>query len=116
MRRAILVLAVCSVAACSNRGRPQSEPEPRAESALRVENQNFLDVTVYALRGGQRVRLGVVPGLSSQVFFLPPNLVSLGTELQLLADPIGSNATAVSQTIYVRPGDVVQFIIPSRIP
>jgi len=53
---------VLVVAACH---RPAAAPlNPRAEVAVTVENQNFLDMDVFLIPGGQRVRLGMVPGLS----------------------------------------------------
>ena len=84
---------------------------PEAEIALRVTNHNFLDVTVYAIHNGQRTRVGTVTGSSSQVFYLPPRLLGLGREIQLLGDPIGSTDFAVTETLMVQPGQYIEWTL-----
>ena len=84
---------------------------PEAEIALRVTNHNFLDVTVYALHNGQRTRVGTVTGSSAQVFYLPPRLLGLGREIQLLGDPIGSTDFALTETLMVQPGQYIEWTL-----
>ena len=84
---------------------------PEAEIALRVTNHNFLDVTVYAIHNGQRTRVGTVTGSSSQVFYLPPRLLGLGREIQLLGDPIGSTDFALTETLMVQPGQYIEWTL-----
>jgi len=50
-------------------------PEPLPVTTLRVRNQNFLDMDVFVLRYGQRIRLGMVTGLSTQLFTLRDDIV-----------------------------------------
>ena len=87
------------------------EPEPR--TTLRVENQNFLDMNVYVLPGGQRIRLGTVPGLSTQVFTIPAYLVR-GSPLQFEVHPIGGLGNPRTETISVQPGEEIRLTIPPR--
>lgn len=87
------------------------EPEPR--TTLRVENQNFLDMNVYVLRGGQRVRLGTVPGLSTQVFTIPAYIVR-SSPLQFEIHPIGGLENPRTETISVQLGDEIRLRIPPR--
>jgi hypothetical protein len=81
-------------------------------TTLRVRNQGFLDVNVYAVRGGQRVRLGTVTGNTVQVLRIPSFLLNGITPLRFLADPIGNQRTPTSEEIVVSPGDEVQIFIP----
>jgi hypothetical protein len=108
LRRALLLIVLAG--ACH---RPAGAPlNPRAEVAVKVENQNFLDMDVFLIRGGQRIRLGMVPGLSSRILMVRPELVGYGTELRFELHPIGGRSNPISETITVRPGDVIQLRIP----
>ena len=108
-RYALLLVALAAVA-CHRR---VTEPlNPQAETALTVDNQNFLDMNVYLVRSGQRIRLGMVPGLSKQILMLKPELIGYGTDLQFEVHPIGGRGSPITETISVKPGDVVQITIP----
>ena len=110
MRGALLALALLS-AGCSQALKPRpSEPQP--QTTLKVDNQNFLDMVVYVLRAGQRIRLGTVTGLSSQVFTIPPDIVRSSPQLQFELHPIGGRGNPRSETISVQPGDEVVLTIP----
>ena len=85
---------------------------PRAEVALNVDNQNFLDMNVYLVRGGQRIRLGTVPGLSSRTIMLRPEYVGYGADLQFELHPIGGQGNPITESISVHPGDVISLRIP----
>ena len=110
MRALVLLLLTLAAAAC-HRG-AVAPINPQAEVAVTVDNQNFLDMNVFLIRGGQRVRLGMVPGLSSRILMVRPDLIGYGTELQFELHPIGGRANPVTETISVRPGDVIQLTIP----
>lgn len=99
-------------ASCSRGARPESEPAPRAETAVKVENQNYLDMAVFVVRGGQRLRLGTVTGLSTQIFMLRPEMIGPSSEVQFEIDPIGGRASPRTETIVVHPGDVIELTIP----
>ena len=81
---------------------------------VRVENRDFLDMNVYVVRSGQRIRLGTVTGLSTQLLPIPAALVGAGWDLRFLIDPVGSTRTPISQAIHVSPGDVVELTIPPQ--
>ena len=86
----------------------QTAPEERSETrrtTVRVINNNWDDVTVYAVRDGYRHRLGKLTSFTSRVFTLPPTFLIWTGELRLIADPIapvgfsrtssGRNSTAI---------------------
>jgi hypothetical protein len=101
---------ICSMAAC-NAFRSSSET-PTPATSLRVDNEGFADMTVYAARSAQRVRLGLAPGHTNRVFTVPQVLINGLTPLRFIADPIGGARPSVSEEITVAPGDSVVLTIP----
>ena len=88
--------------------------EPKSLAQVRVENQGFTDMVIYALNGGQRVRLGLATGHSTNTFSIPRYLTSGAGPLRFVADPIGGDRTPVSEEMSVQPGDIVTLTIPPR--
>lgn len=112
MRSALLVLALLT-AGCGH-GVRSGSPEPQAPTTLKVWNQNFLDTDVFVVREGQRIRLGMVGGLSTQVFTIPPDIVRSSPQLRFELHPIGGRGNPRTETISVEPGDEVELTIPPR--
>src|SRR6266571_2989384 len=97
---------------CSGSG-AAAPPNPLAEVAITVENQNFLDMDVFIVRsGGDRVRIGMVPGLSSRILMVRPDVVGYGSEVRFEVHPIGGRGNPISETMTVHPGDVIHLTIP----
>jgi hypothetical protein len=111
MRGTLLVLALLSTA-CSHAAN-SGAPEPQPQTTVKVQNHNFLDMNVFVLQGGQRIRLGTVTGLSTQVLTIPAYIARSGT-LQFEVHPIGGRSNPRTETISVRPGDEVQLTIPPQ--
>jgi len=113
MRRALLALALLSLG-CQHRGAGASQDslEPRPQTTVKVENQNFLDMDVYILRESQRIRLGMVGGHSTQVFPIPDDIVRSSPQVRFELHPIGGRANPRSESITVMPGDQVVLTIP----
>lgn len=99
--------------ACGGRSAGVS-PEPEGPAMVQVENQGFSDMVIYAVSGGQRVRLGLANGHSTRTFTIPRYLVGGAGPLRFLADPIGGDRTPVSEEMVVQPGDLVTLTIPPR--
>ena len=81
---------------------------------VQVENQGFTDMVIYAISGGQRVRLVLATGHSTKTFTVPRYLTTGAGPIRFLADPIGGDRTPVSEEMSVRPGDLVTLTIPPR--
>jgi len=96
-------------AACATR-HPSAAAAPPEPVELTVNNSNYLDVDVFAVRGTSRARIGSVTGLSSATFLVPVHHAADGN-LQLLVDPIGSNATYMTDKIAVSPGQHVELMV-----
>jgi hypothetical protein len=107
----LLLLALTAVS-CKTLSRGSPNDTDRGPTVVQVDNQGFLDMTVYASRSGQRQRLGIAPGNSKANLQVPQILMSGLTPLRFIADPIGGNRASVSQEITVVPGDTVVLTIP----
>lgn len=110
-RRVFLLATVAFLSACASSHVTQ---EPQPATTLKVDNQGILDMTIYALRGAERVRLGIAGGLKTTVLPIPPRMVFGPTSLRFLGDPIGSNRNPVSDEISIAPGDQVTWTILSQ--
>lgn len=98
------------IASCARA--PAPEVDPDAPTTVLVDNQAFLDMTIYVLESSRRVRLGTATGHSRTRFTIPQYLVRSLTELRFQADPIGGSRTPFSESIQVSPGDEVELRIP----
>jgi hypothetical protein len=92
--------------------RHSSDTVQNQPTVVQVDNQGFLDMTVYAARSSERIRLGIATGNSKTNFNIPSVLMSGLTPLHFVADPIGGRRASVSQEITVAPGDTVVLTIP----
>lgn len=104
----ILVLAACA----ARENGPEAGTMP---TTVQVENQAFLDMTVYVLDGTQRVRIGMVPGNSTRTLQIPERLVFGVSSLRFQVDPVGSQRAPISQEITVSEGQALRLIIPPSV-
>jgi hypothetical protein len=112
IRLIALVTFAAFLTGCYGMSRNNGGAAAQEPTALRVDNRGFPDMTIYALRGGQRVRLGTASGNANSTFTIPSSLLSGITTLRFIADPIGSSRASVSEEITVTPGDSVILMIP----
>lgn len=105
----LLVLSLLSTSGCgpTRPSRPGGDPV----TTLEVDNQNFSDMTVYLVNGGQRVRLGRATGKTRTTMTLPRGVLTFPRELQFQADPMGGRAGSVTNRLWVTPGDRVVLIL-----
>ncbi len=121
-RAAFLTLTVAALVAVPAAA-VQTAPEERSETpaavsqrtTVRVINDNWHDITVYAFRAGYRRRLGTVTSFTSRVLTLPPTFLIRSDELRLIADPIGLRGAYVSEPLLVSAGDVVEWRLLNNI-
>lgn len=109
MHRAFPLAAVLAFACAPMRTAPLSA---QPQTTLKVDNQGFLDMTIYVRGDLGRVRLGLASGAATTKFVIPDEVIRSATSLRFVADPIGSARASVSQEISVRPGDEVVMQIP----
>jgi len=116
VREWIIAAVACltiDAAACATNHASGAVP-PRERTMVTVKNSNWMDVDVFAVRGTTRVRVGTVTGLSTATFRVPTEYAPDGN-LQLLVDPIGSDATYLTEKISVSPGQRVELTVTSVI-
>jgi hypothetical protein len=111
MRLIVLASLIVGVSACNafKRGEDTGQAMP---TVLQVDNRGFIDMTVYALRSSQRLRLGTAPGNQKTNLTVPSAIVTGLTSLRFVADPIGGRRASVSEEITIAPGDTVGLLIP----
>jgi hypothetical protein len=105
-----LLVLTASLAACGKAS--PGAVDPQAPAYVEVQNQSFYDMTVYASRGGARIRLGMVSGNSTQVLQIPRTLVNPGVPIRFMADPVGGARTPYTEEIIINPGDTLVLRIP----
>jgi hypothetical protein len=112
----LLAFAILWIAGC--RG-PQegfgAQRQAQRPIQIHVQNNNFLDVTVYARAGSVNLRLGNITGKSSGRLTLDPRRVNLSSGLQLRVDPIGSTRTFLSQAVFPDRGAVVVLEVGAQL-
>ncbi len=105
----LLVLAL--LPAC--RSTEEAAPARQMEAVIEVRNDNFLDVTLYAIRDGQRYRLGLVNTGHTERFVLDEPLLVGPTFFRFIADPIGGSRSIFVGEFSIAPGDEAFLTIPS---
>lgn len=106
-----VLLALASTLGCRTGGAPSNADSGPATTTIDVQNNDFNDMRVYVVVNGQRTRLGIAPGLKTTVLTIPPYLISAGSTLRFVGDPIGGHRTPVSEEIVVSPGDQLVMVI-----
>jgi len=96
--------------ACSTTPKGRSGIAPENDHSLAVTNHNWLDVSIFVVRGGTRFRVGDVPGNSSARLRIPRRLVDSGV-VQLLVDPIGSTEYYLTDPIPVSSDESMQLTV-----
>jgi len=112
-----VALVILAVAACTAPPAPRfniGSGQASREIRIDVVNDNYADITVYVVRASSNLRLGNVVGKNSASFTLNPDQISPSRGLMLMADPIGSRSTFVSEAVTADPGSwVVLNISPN---
>jgi hypothetical protein len=116
-RHAFLAVAAATLlTACSSATYPTRETARQsAGTQIQVSNHNWMDMTVYAIRNGSRIRIGNVTSGASARFSLPRGFDLSAGALRLEADPVGSSETFVSEPMAVEVGTVVNWTIENHI-
>lgn len=101
-----LAVAAAQIGPLTRIAPAQEEVAPRRDFTIEVANDNFHDATLYAVRGGIRLRLGFVSGFKRDTFKFRWPDGDLRIEIKLLA--VGSYYT---QVMSVDQGDDLHVTI-----
>jgi hypothetical protein len=108
-----LCIMLMATSACFFRSKPGDEPAEHEPIPVRVRNENFLDVNVYANVGSVSRRLGMVTGNSVGTFVIDWS-ATIGQPIYMTAIPIGGGgARATSQGLNVGYGQMIFFTVGS---
>lgn len=111
----VVLAGACAPSTGSTAYAPELDGAGPEETTVRVENNNWDNMTVYVVRGSTRHRLGMVTSMNTEMFRIPPAFMS-GTEaVRLVADPIGSPNTYVTPSVQVSPGEQIEFDIENHL-
>ncbi|MFC1575009.1 hypothetical protein ACFL3Z_02905 [Gemmatimonadota bacterium] len=104
--RRIMVIAMAALAFMASGCRTQDQGRFGSRRLdrpipLRVENNNFLDVTIYAVGDGPGVKLGEVTGKSTGSFSIDPRRVAMVGGLRIRVEPLGSIRNYLSPTVFL---------------
>lgn len=80
-----------------------------------VENNNWSDMRLYALRNGIRYRLGTVVSFTEERFQLPRHLQPDIEPVQLLATPIGGTRSVRSYPVYLSEGEELVWTLQNNL-
>ena len=111
LRIALLAAACLMAPACASTG-TNAAAATRSPATVVVDNQGILDMTIYVMRGAQRVRLGTATGLSRTRLSIPVSITNGVTSLRFIADPIGGTRNSVSEEITIAEGEEIGLRIP----
>ncbi len=100
----LLPLLVLVLASCAGKRKEATRPLPAGPTSLRVENNNWLDVTIYVVHDGQRSRVGAATAARTTDLSIPPTMLGQLGAIQLIADPVGSSQAIASPTVVVKAG------------
>jgi hypothetical protein len=78
-------------------------------TVVEVSNHNWADVNVYAVQLGTRTRLGTVVSMTTRRFTLRSQARLADGGLRLMASPIGSTRSHLTDLILVDPGDRIEW-------
>ncbi len=109
-RLALLTVAAAATTAAACYGHHGAGWVEQPPLFVDVVNHNTLDINVYTVHSGMRIRLGTVNALTVGHFRVAANQFGDGS-LQLYASPIGATRGYLSETVYVTPGVVVTWTL-----
>jgi len=106
----LIFVILLFLGSCTSTNRKTREYDT-GKTRVRVENRNEIPMTIYVLKRSQRVRLGRVSAHETSVFTIPADIVGRTAFVRLIADPVGSNRSPISEEFTVAPGDVIEMVI-----
>jgi len=105
------LVAAATAFGCSHGTRAVNEinMSSREPVTVQVTNSHVQDVNVFAVNGGERLRLGLVTTGQTQNFQVPTSFTHGGTDLQILVHPVGGGGDYLSGKLMVSPGEEVNL-------
>jgi hypothetical protein len=109
-----LAAALLSCAGCaSQRYTPIPSARPATRYAVTVDSRYTRDVTLYAVNGGIRTRIGVVVPGERHTFFVPQYLLDSNGQLHLVGRAAEIHEMLDLDPVLVHPGQSVLLTLES---
>jgi hypothetical protein len=106
---AFIALLAGTFACGAERSQTTSALQTQEAASLTVRNDHWLDVTIYAVRGGTRQRIGTVAGQKTETLPLEKTILAGAGTIRFLVEPIGSAQSHVTESISIGPSDTVEL-------
>ena len=107
---ALILVSAASVSAQQAQSK-ESGKSKRNEVTLAVQNDNYWDMHVYAMRDGAYWSLGFAPGLSHAKFTIPEFMTAPTSDFQILAKPVGSNVSYMTGPILMGTANEIDLTL-----
>lgn len=104
-----MTAAVTTASACSHADEAGGDVSPSNAIFVKIANNNFLDMNVFAVAQGVQTRLGMVTGNGSGSFVIDRSLG--GSDVRIVAVPIGGSGRATTGGLAVSAGQTIDFRI-----
>lgn len=121
---AFVVAGILAISGCSSAAKKKAQDDEWGadkqvilqDIPVHVQNHNWEDVVIYAVRNSTRSRLGQVTSMSTVSFVIPRAFMGTGSDIRLLADPIGSSRTFLTDALLLSPGVQIDLYIENHLP
>jgi hypothetical protein len=114
LRAGLIALLGLSSACGASRSTTASGPEPSSKViSVQIDNQNFSDMNIYVVNGGQRWLLGWAGGLAKTTLTIPSGTAGSDGRVRLVAAPIGGARPIATPTLVVSRGQSIFWTIGS---
>ena len=110
----LLCLALALPACASHPPKAETAPEsvPSGGATVSVDNRSSFDMDIYVQRRDGPARLGFAPAKQATRFSIAPGLIAGSGIVQFSARPTRGGESTASDPFTVRPGDVLDWVIP----
>jgi hypothetical protein len=114
-RAPLLAVAACILALGPTAARAQ-DTQADDSVTVTVANRNWLDMHIYLSQANSTLSpLAVVGANQTEELSVPRHFFN-GTDVRLVADPIGGNGIYVSDVIIASPGDELYLTLENALP
>ncbi len=115
-----IALAAAGVSGCATSTPPLHSGLRAPATAVRIRNDNWLDVRVYLVsaNGSRPIRIGMVTSMTTTVIPLKGAIASQvfsHGSLQFLLRPIGSRVSYTTYAVYINPGTVTELTVANQL-
>lgn len=115
--RSFALLYAILLAGCVGVARhgPQADTSSEDRTTVSVKNDNSNDVRIYLTRSTMRYALGTVPSMDERDFDIPSGALAPGSQLRLVADPVGIATPHRTEVLMLQPGQTILYRIRSEL-